>query len=219
MTHPAFKQLKSWEQALEKLQANQTSTGTKPKFAFKRKEKPEKPEKPAHDALELRPPVPTVTASRSPDSHLSLTSKSGCLLTFTSLLDVSPIRIGSDLVIADLESCIVDMVESDSSPIAPTSVHIRNVTNSVLLLPVVKGSVLLHDLQHCVVLISGCHQVRHSTFQELSALLSGFLTTTSTPSLGCTHQSVLMCTCRPRLSRQSKSAPGSIFLSIQLFLR
>jgi len=151
-----LKQLKSWEQALEKLQTNQTSTGTKPRFVFKRKDKSEKP---TPDAPEVKAPIPAETI-RSPTSHLSLTSKSGCLLTFASLPEVSSITIDSELIIADLDNCIVDLMEGDSAIMAPTAIHIRNVINCVLLLPVIKGSVLLHDLQRCVVVMIGCHQVR-----------------------------------------------------------
>lgn len=151
-----FKQLRSWEQALEKLQTNQTSTGTKPKFAFKRKGEPKKA---VPDAPEVKLPISPETINRSSTPHLSLTSKSECLLTFTSFPDASPIPIDSDLVIANLDSCIVDLLGNDSITMVPTAVHIANVTNCVLLLPVVKGSVLLHDIQRCVVVIAGCHQV------------------------------------------------------------
>ena len=141
---------------MEKLQTNQTSTGIKPKFAFKRKEKSKTP---TSDAPEAKTPIPAETISRSPTSHLSLTYKSGCLLTSTSLPGSPPIPIDSELIIANLDSCIVDLMESDSTAMVPTAVHISNVSSCVLLLPVVKGSVLLYDIQHCVVMISGCHQV------------------------------------------------------------
>ncbi|KAF9647108.1 TBCC-domain-containing protein [Thelephora ganbajun] len=162
-------QLKSWEQALEKLQTNQTSAGTKPKFAFKRKDKLDKP---TPDASEVKAPTPAETISRLPTSHLSLTSKSGCLLTFTSLPDTSSIPIDSELIIANLDNCIVDLMEGDSATMTPTAVHIRNVTNCVLLLPVIKGSILLHDLQRCVVVISGCHQFRMHTSRCIDVYLS-----------------------------------------------
>ena len=58
-------------------------------------------------------------------------------------------------------------MESDSPAMAPTAVHIRNVINCVLLLPVIKGSILLYDLQRCVVVIPGCHQVRYSLLSAL----------------------------------------------------
>jgi hypothetical protein len=161
MIHPSLQQLKSWEQALEKLQTSQTSTGTKPKFAFKRKEKVEKT---TPDAPDVKAPLPTEAINRSPTSHLLLTSKSGCSLTFTSLQDASSLPIDSELIITNLDNCIVDLMESDS----PTAVHIRDVTDCALFLPVINGSVLLHDLQRCVVVIPGCHQVLHEFLSTLA---------------------------------------------------
>lgn len=189
---------------MEKLQTNQTSAGTKPKFAFKRKGGSKKP---APDAPEVEPPISAETISRSPTSHLSLTSKSGCLLTFASLPDVPSIPIDSELIISNLDRCIVDMLESDSTT-APAAVHIANVADCILLLPVIKGSVLVHDIQRCVVVISGCHQVLCDPFSapgspsghpppySLAPDLNPHL-----PSLGCMHQSASVYTCRPRLRR------------------
>ena len=155
---------------MEKLQTNQTSTGIKPKFAFKRKEKSKTP---TPDAPEVKTPIPAETISTSPISHLSLTYRSGCLLTSTSLPG-SPIPIDSELIIANLDSCIVDLMESKRTAVAPTAVHISNVSSCVLLLPVIKGSVLLYDIQRCVVMISGCHQVLHDPLSILG-LPSGHL--------------------------------------------
>ena len=166
---PGVKQLKSWEQALGKLQTNQSSTGTKPKFAFKRKEKSKAP---TSDPPEVKASIPAETINRLPASHLSLTSKSGCLLTFTSLPGASSIPIDSELIITNLSSCIVDLMKSDRTALAPTAVHVGNLTSCVLLLPVIKGSVLLRDIQRCVVVIPGCHQVLHEPLSALG-LLSG----------------------------------------------
>jgi len=140
---------------LEKLQTSQTSTGTRPKFAFKRKGGSKKP---TPDPAEVKPPISAETISTSPTSHLSLTSKSGCLVTFASLPGAPSIPIDSELIIANLDSCIVDMLESDST-MDPAAVHIANVANCVILLPAIKGSVLVHDIQRCVLVISRCHQV------------------------------------------------------------
>ena len=157
---PAFKQLKAWEQTLEKLQVNLNSTGTKPKFAFKRKDKPK--ESPA-DVPEVEAPILAETINRSPTtSHLSLASKSGCLLTRKSFPDASSTPIDSELIITNLDNCIVDLMDSNNDTTSPIAVHIRNVANCVLLLPIIRGSVLLYELQRCVVAIPGCHQVRRT---------------------------------------------------------
>lgn len=161
---PAFKQLQSWERTLEKLQVNQTSTGAKPKFAFKRKDKPDKP---PSDIPEVEVPTLAKTIDRSPTSHFSFDSKSGCLLTRASFPDASSTPIDSELIITNLENCIVDLMDGNSDTMTPTAVHIRNVTNCVLLLPTIRGTVLLHGLYRCVVAIPGCHQVRYDLLSIL----------------------------------------------------
>lgn len=199
-----FKQLKSWERALEQLQLSQTSTGTKKKFAFKRKDRSEKP---PPSAPEIEVSIPPETTNISPTLHLSLTSKSGCLLTRASLPDASSIPIDSELIITNLNNCIVDLMYSKTPAMNPTAVHIRNVTNCVLLLPAISGSILLETLQRCVVTISGCHQVRRDPLFNLSLPSRrpppNFTGPSPQPlsfSLECTHQGELMCTFQPRPS-------------------
>ena len=199
-----FKQLKSWERALEQLQLSQTSTGAKRKFAFKRKDNSEKP---PPSAPEIEIPIPPEASNISSTSHLSLTSKSGCLLTRTSLPDSSSIPIDSELIITNLDNCIVDLMYSKTPAMNPTAVHIRNVTNCVFLLPAISGSILLEALQRCVVAISGCHQVRYDLLFKLSLParrpLPNFIGPSLQPlsfSLGCTHQGESMCICQPRPS-------------------
>lgn len=143
---------------------NQTSTGTKPKFSFKRKDRSERP---PSAIPEIEPPIPVETINRLPTSHLSLASKSGCLLTRTSFPGSSSTPIDSELIITDLDNCIVDLMDGNSDTMNPTAVHIRNVANCVLLLPIIKGSVLLHGLQRCVLAIPGCHQVRYDLLSNL----------------------------------------------------
>ncbi|KAF9781343.1 tubulin binding cofactor C-domain-containing protein [Thelephora terrestris] len=158
-------QLKSWERTLEKLQTSQTSAGAKPKFAFKRKDKL------PLGAPEVEAPIPTLTTNTSLASHLSLTSKSECLLTRISLPDSSSIPIDSELIITNLDNCIVDLMDSNSATTNPTAVHIRDVNNCVFLLPVISGSVLLQGLRRCVVVISGCHQFRMHASEQVDVCL------------------------------------------------
>jgi len=167
-------QLTSWERTLEKLQTNKTSTGTKPKFAFKRKDKSEKP---SANIPEVEAQILPETINKSSTSHLSLASKSGCLLTRISLPDASSTPIDSELIITNLNNCIVDLMDSNNDAVTPTAVHIRSVTNCVLLLPIIKGSVLLHGIQRCVVAIAGCHQFRMNTSERVDA----YLPTTAKP--------------------------------------
>jgi len=46
-----------------------------------------------------------------------------------------------------------------------SALHIRNVKNSILLLPALEGSVILHDLLNCIVVVK-CHQFRMHNSKE-----------------------------------------------------
>src|SRR6202044_929667 len=72
---------------------------------------------------------------------------------------------------SDLDGCIVNLlpsaVQHDNSSgghqLGLSALHIRNVTGTVMLLPVIQGSVILHDLTRCVIVV-GCHQVGLPSF-------------------------------------------------------
>jgi hypothetical protein len=70
---------------------------------------------------------------------------------------------GNDLLIADLDSCILNLVDK-ANEVHIQALHVRNVRKCVLLLPPVKGSALVHDLTSCVIVL-GCHQV--DSFHQL----------------------------------------------------
>jgi hypothetical protein len=94
---------------------------------------------------------------------------SGEYLTLETLPERSrpaPDSPGSDLLIADLDSCILNLVDK-ANEVHIQALHVRNIRKCVLLLPPVKGSALLHDLTSSVVVV-GCHQV-HSFHRLLSA--------------------------------------------------
>ena len=67
----------------------------------------------------------------------------------------------TDLSISDLDGCVVDLLSSALAPQPLTfnALHARNVRNTVLLLPFVEGSAMIHDMDNCVIVL-GCHQVR-----------------------------------------------------------
>lgn len=165
----SVQQLRSWEQSLETLRS---ASKPKSKFSFKRKE----PAVPARTAV-----VPSVPAARSveiPSTYLTLASHSNARLSWSSLPNAREFP-ESDLTIADLDHCIVDLVETSDTGHKPvlTALHIRNLKNTILLLPVTKGSVLLHNLTRCIIVV-GCHQAgsRHT--------LTAYMLTKS--SSGCT---------------------------------
>ncbi|KAF7974591.1 hypothetical protein HWV62_11866 [Athelia sp. TMB] len=160
----------NWCQGLRafesELEARRAAAAPKSKFAFKRKAKAPTsaplPSAPTTAALESAP-IPAAAASTT---HITLSSHTRRYLTMASLpLPPDPSQLASarDLTISDLDECIVDLLPRETAPDGKTiqlgALHIRNITNSVLLLPCISGSALLHDMDHCVVVV-GCHQFR-----------------------------------------------------------
>jgi hypothetical protein len=83
-------------------------------------------------------------------------------------LDFPPHAAQTDLALADLKNCVVDLLPStaaggleEGKPLNLTALHVRNLKDCVVLLPHIAGSALLHDMDRCVILL-GSHQVRSS---------------------------------------------------------
>ena len=149
------------EQTLEE---TRSASLPKTKFAFKRKtNKPPLsaaptplPSSPGGSELGKSDDLPGTS-----DFH-KLSSHSHCRL---SLLSIPTFGAGpplSSLTISDLDHCIVDLratAETMTRQDQPglTALHIRDLKETVLILPNVKGSVLLHNLHRCTVIVA-CHQ-------------------------------------------------------------
>lgn len=137
----------------------------KTKFAFKRR-----PPAPAAATSASESPVPTaVPAASSPPPHTPASTNlilSSHTLRYLSRNSLPSAPHASDLTISDLNKCIVNLFpDTSGGESAPGSshtelsaLHVRNLTDTILLLPDVQGSVLLHDLHRCIVVV-GCHQV------------------------------------------------------------
>jgi hypothetical protein len=142
------------------------------KFSFKRRAKPHVHADSEASALSTMAEPPSQESSPAIDvmatTNLTLSSRNHCYLTLAHLADTS---LTSDLTISDLDHCIVNILSPsvtkarkgekshDDNILNLSALHIRNIRHSILLLPVVTGSVLLHDLLACIVIV-GCHQVR-----------------------------------------------------------
>ncbi|KAL1717593.1 tubulin binding cofactor C-domain-containing protein [Schizophyllum commune] len=200
-------QVKTLEKSVEELR----STTVKPKFAFKRKaaassqspapSAPSAP-KPAGDtgasaaAGTGTSPAATsasVANTTAPSTNLLLSSHKSKYLTVTDL--PAPFKQESDLALADLEGCVVDLlgradlsggavdVDSpgrvgvddptlrDPSLLNISAVHIRNISDSLIVLPLISGSVMLHDITRSIVVV-GCHQFRMHTSKAVDVYLS-----------------------------------------------
>lgn len=155
-----------------------TTSTSKPKFAFKRKPA-SKPNPPPTAGPSTSATTPSVPARPLPSTYLTLSSKSHEHLTLESLPSlVEPSNTPqSDLTIADLDHCVVDLC-TPKKPVEPaalgmtfTALHIRDIRDTILLLPSIKGSVLLHNATRCIIAV-GCHQFRMHTSNDVDVYLS-----------------------------------------------
>ena len=68
----------------------------------------------------------------------------------------------NESVLSKLVESVVNLTsrEAMSEALPPTSIHVKDVKNSILILGYVQGSCLMHSLDNCVVIVA-CHQVGH----------------------------------------------------------
>ena len=150
------------EQTLEEIRS---ASLPKTKFTFKRKTN-----KPALSA------APTLLSSSSSANEPGrgdclpgtsdfnkLGSHSRCRLSLRSIPTSGEGPSLSDLIISDLDHCIVDLRATAGSvrsqnQLNLTALRIRDLKETLLILPNVKGSAFLHNLHRCTVIVA-CHQV------------------------------------------------------------
>ncbi|RPD61646.1 hypothetical protein L226DRAFT_485258 [Lentinus tigrinus ALCF2SS1-7] len=170
------KQLEGLESQLESLR---TAAAPKAKFAFKRKATKAAPPAsttPAtasEQSTSAAAPPPTGQPSAVHTSGLSISGHTNSYLTLSSLS--SPWSSASDLTISDLDNCIVNFIPDSNGNIPHdvtfTALHARNISNTVLILPIISGSALLHDLKNCVIAL-GSRQFRMHTSSEVDVYIS-----------------------------------------------
>ncbi|KAI0942994.1 hypothetical protein AcW1_002743 [Taiwanofungus camphoratus] len=207
------------EQSLQNLRL---SSSPKPKFAFKRKaNKQTISTKLDHstDVNALDRSLPT-SSDLTLSGSFALSAHAHEYLDLWSFPNVQPSAM-SDLTISDLDHCIVDLVSSEPPRGTPsyttsfsiTALHIRNVRNSILILPKIEGSALIHDLTRCIIAV-GCHQFRMHT----SAYVDVYLSVLSNPIIE--HCTAIRFVAYPSHLLQIEpkiSMPTSRHLSVQDF--
>nr|VWP02401.1 MDR efflux pump ABC3 [Ganoderma boninense] len=195
--------IKSIESGLE---GARTATAPKAKFAFKRKAA-----KPAASPSASSPspstPLPTVpTPVNVPlTSGLSISGHSHRYLSLSSF--ALPSSLASDLTISDVNNCIVNLIPSSANTDYPqglvfTALHVRNINNTILMLPIITGSALLHDVKNCVIAL-GSRQFRIHTSSEVDV----YITISSNPIIE--HCSAMRFTAYPTVLRHSASIATS----------
>ncbi|PFH53426.1 hypothetical protein AMATHDRAFT_137393 [Amanita thiersii Skay4041] len=177
-------QVKAMEKLIEELRA-----ASKPntKFAFKRST-PAASVSPSPVAPDPPPVLEEQRHSDTPSNdvmmqsstnHIMITSCSNRYITSTDL--PSSRQPSSDLTISDLDHCIINLACTPASAgnnhviteLQLSAVHVNKLTNCVLILPMINGSVLLYDISQCIIAV-GCHQFRmhSSTHVDVYLLIS-----------------------------------------------
>ena len=143
------------------------SSASKPKFSFKRKTNKGKEAVELTSSVHMDEKVSITTDTEAiqedtegdvSSSHVSLCGMTDRYISWSSL----PLSRSSatDLAISNLTRCVVNLLPDDSNNTTSISaLHVRNLTDTVLLLPRIDGSALLHDMKNCTIVL-GCHQVR-----------------------------------------------------------
>lgn len=163
------------EQTLEK---TRSASLPKAKFTFKRKTN--KPPLSAAPTLLPSPSGANEPGRRdgllgTPDFN-NLSSHSHCRLSLQSIPTSEEGQPLSDLIISDLDHCIVDLRATARSvhsqnQLNLTALHIHDLKETLLILPNVKGSVILHNLHRCTAIVS-CHQFRMHDSMNVRVYLS-----------------------------------------------
>lgn len=154
------------------LEGIRSSAIAKPKFSFQRKTK-QPSSTVVGDTVKSGTPAPHVPATEPASTFYTLQKHAHRYLTSASLPPPIPGQPQSDLTISDLDHCIVNLCSStlqneldskQSWSHALTALHIWNLRSTIVLLPNISGSILLHDLEGCII-VSSCHQASRSVIQ------------------------------------------------------
>ncbi|KAK0484744.1 TBCC-domain-containing protein [Armillaria novae-zelandiae] len=150
-------QLKSIEAELESLRKTSKPVS---RFSFKKRQAAARPLPAASVKTEpsSQEPLP------SQASILSFSSQSNEILT----VDLSDVCT-RDVTLSDLANCVINLIAP--SKLTISAVHAQNLRNVILLLPTIQSSIMLHDLDNCVVVV-GCHQFRMHTSRSVDVYLS-----------------------------------------------
>ncbi|KAK0469149.1 tubulin binding cofactor C-domain-containing protein [Desarmillaria tabescens] len=163
---PAYDQ-KGYENQLKFIEAELEGLrkASKPvsRFSFKKKQAAFDQSRPLSAVAVVAEPI-SPEPSPSQASILNFSSRNNELLT-VDLPDVS----ARDVTLSDLVNCVVNLISPTKLTIS--AVHAQNLRNVVILLPMIQSSIMLHDLDNCVVVV-GCHQFRMHTSRTVDIYLS-----------------------------------------------
>ncbi|KAF8916661.1 tubulin binding cofactor C-domain-containing protein [Mucidula mucida] len=150
-------QLKSIGSLLESLRKASQPVS---KFAFKRK--PAAPRATPVVCEEASAPTSSTVASPSSSYLVAIASLANQVVA----IDSAP-TTAKDLTISDLTNCVVNLLDHTSI----SAVHVRNVRNTVILLPLIQSTIMMHDMENCIITV-GCHQFRMHTSHDVDVYLA-----------------------------------------------
>ncbi|KAK0205340.1 tubulin binding cofactor C-domain-containing protein [Desarmillaria ectypa] len=153
-------QLKSIETELEGLRKASMPVS---RFSFKKRQVASDQSRPLSAVGVAAEPI-SQEPSPSQASILNFSSRTNELLT-VDLSDVS----ARDVTLSNLANCVVNLIAP--AQLTVSAVHAQNLRNVVILLPMIQSSIMLHDLDNCVVVV-GCHQFRMHTSRTVDVYLS-----------------------------------------------
>ncbi|KAH9053606.1 tubulin binding cofactor C-domain-containing protein [Lactarius vividus] len=138
------------------LEETHSASLPKKKFAFKRKGD-RAPVLAMPTSLQATPPQPRQDHMSAVSTFHKLSARSNCRLSLQSLPTFEDDTPTFDLTISDLNRCIVDLcspakIATPYHQLSLTALHIRDLKDTILVLPNMKGSVLLHNLHTCTVI-------------------------------------------------------------------
>ncbi|GAA6061757.1 hypothetical protein JCM10212_000737 [Sporobolomyces blumeae] len=173
-TYELARSQKELKRVLDDVNNVKLRAAPKPKFSFKRSTLAVAARPPTSEQSRGACSLAQTTTSTSkpsasiPSTTMTLKSRSNEYLTPAALPTTSSSTRPEALLLDSLESCFVDFLPSDtdvksddSSPnsIGFPAVYLSNLKGCTVLLPVVKGSIMVLDCQDCV-LVLGAHQFR-----------------------------------------------------------
>ncbi|ORY97874.1 tubulin binding cofactor C-domain-containing protein [Syncephalastrum racemosum] len=159
-------QIKELSNALESAKASLTP---KPKFSFKSR-KPKIPSSVGNPSSLVSLPLQQPDQPKQPDPS-PLTSLTGNVITFSQCHNqlVRPSSLPGhsvDVALSELDRCFVWLKDTPIS-----ALHIKNVTNSVIICSKIEGSALIYGLTHSI-LTTACHQFRMHDAHDVDILLA-----------------------------------------------
>lgn len=148
--------VKSLEDASEQVR---TSTAPKAKFAFKRGATKPSTTK-AYASISQS--SSQISSGTTPENAALTSTPADTLPPALAFVNRSQERLttgelpsGADILLAGLSECVADL----RGPDTVTAVQIRDVTNSIIVLPAVHGAVMIHGATRCTIVVS-CRQVK-----------------------------------------------------------